>query len=214
MNWVDYLIITIIIISAGIGIVRGFVKEVLSLVSWAIALWVAFTFHAQAAELLTQYIDTPSIRIFAAFLGLFVVTLIVGALINHMISKLVQKTGLSGTDRMLGFVFGLLRAVAIVILLILLGRATVMPADPWWQDSTLLGHFEPYAKRVHAFLPEWAKEHISFEPPAVITIETDPVTGDVIQAAPPAAASEQEIPAQQEIEPRTTTPLVTPTQPQ
>ncbi len=218
MNWVDYLIIAIAIISAGTGLIRGFVKEVLSLVSWGIAIWVAYTFHAQVAALLVEYIATPSIRKFAAFLGLFVVTLIIGALINHFISKLVQKTGLSGTDRTLGFVFGLLRAVAIVILLILLGRATVMPADPWWQNSTLLGHFEPYAKRVYGFLPEWAKEHISFEPPVAITIETDPVTGEVLQTTPPVApelsGSEQAPPAQQETEPRTLVPPVTPIQPQ
>lgn len=181
MNWVDYLIIAIAVISAGVGLIRGFVKEVLSLISWAVAIWVAFTFHQQVATLLTDYIASPSIRSFAAFLGLFIITLIVGALINYLISKLVQKTGLSGTDRTLGFVFGLLRSAAIVVLLILLGRTTVMPADPWWQESALLAHFEPYAKWAHNFLPDNIATHISFEPPAVINIETNPTTGEVIQ---------------------------------
>lgn len=184
MNWVDYLIIAIIVISSGIGIVRGFVKEVLSLVSWAIAVWVAMTFYAQTAEMLTDYIATPSIRTFAAFLGLFIVTLIIGALINYLISKLVEKTGLSGTDRMLGIVFGLLRGAAIVILLILLGRTTPMPSDPWWQASSLLGHFEPYAKWAHDFVPENIASHISFEPPVAVSSEATSLIEPTTEAAP------------------------------
>lgn len=91
MIWVDYLIIGIILISSGISIVRGFIKEVLSLISWILSFWVALTFHSHLATLLVDYVSTPSIRLFAAFFTLFVVTLILGALINHLISQLVEK---------------------------------------------------------------------------------------------------------------------------
>jgi membrane protein required for colicin V production len=162
MLWVDYVIIGIILISSGISILRGFIKEVLSLASWLLSFWVALMFHAHLATLLTDYVSTPSIRLFAAFFALFVVTLILGALVNHLISQLVEKTGLTGTDRSLGVIFGLLRGLAIVTLLVLLAGATPMPADSWWQNSLLIEHFEKIAIWARSFLPNDIAEYINF----------------------------------------------------
>jgi len=162
MLWVDYLIIGIIILSSGISIVRGFIKEVLSLASWAISFWVALTFYPHVATLLVDYISTPSIRLFTAFFSLFLVTLILGALINHLISQLVEKTGLTGTDRALGVMFGIVRGVAIVTLLVLLAGTTPMPKDSWWQNSLLLEHFMKLAEWVKTFLPVDIAEYIHF----------------------------------------------------
>ncbi|HAD30035.1 MULTISPECIES: CvpA family protein [unclassified Methylophaga] len=162
MNWVDYLIIGIILISSGISIVRGFIKEVLSLISWIVAIWVAFMFFANFASLLTPYIDTATLRLFIAFFVLFVVTLILGALVNHLISQLVEKTGLSGTDRALGVIFGILRGAAIVTILVLAAGVTPMPSDSWWQNSLLLQHFEDLAIWVKQFLPADVAEHVNF----------------------------------------------------
>ncbi len=162
MVWVDYLIIGIILLSSGISIIRGFIKEVLSLASWALSFWVALMFYPHVATLLADYIATPSIRLFAAFASLFLVTLILGALVNHLISQLVEKTGLTGTDRALGVIFGLVRGVAIVSLLVLLAGATPMPSDTWWQNSLLLEHFENLAVWLRDFLPADIAEYIKF----------------------------------------------------
>jgi len=162
MVWVDYLIIGIILLSSGISIVRGFIKEVLSLASWALSFWVALTFYPHVATLLASYIETPSVRLFTAFMALFLVTLILAALVNHLISQLVEKTGLSGTDRSLGVIFGLVRGVAIVSLLVLLAGATPMPNDDWWQNSLLLEHFEQLAVWLRSFLPADIAEYIHF----------------------------------------------------
>ncbi|MBL1320904.1 MAG: CvpA family protein [Methylophaga sp.] len=162
MVWVDFLIIGIILISAVISIVRGFVKEVFSLASWILAFWVALLFYPHLATLLADYVATPSIRSFTAFAALFIVTLILGALVNHLISTIVKKTGLSGTDRMLGIFFGIIRGVAIVTLLVLAAGATPMPQDDWWQNSLLLEHFETLAVWVQAFLPSDIADHIAY----------------------------------------------------
>jgi membrane protein required for colicin V production len=162
MVWVDYLIMGIILVSSGISIVRGFIKEVLSLVSWALSFWVALTFHPQLSNLLIDYIATPSIRLFTAFFSLFIVTLILSALVNHMISSLVEKTGLTGTDRSLGIIFGLVRGVAIVTLLVLIAGATPMPGDSWWQSSLLLEYFEKMAIWLQTLLPADIAEYIHF----------------------------------------------------
>lgn len=162
MVWVDYLIIGIIVISSGISIVRGFIKEVLSLFSWILSFWVALMFYSHLSTLFVSYIETPSIRYFVAFFILFVVTLVLGALVNHMISQLVEKTGLTGTDRSLGVVFGILRGVAIVTLLVLAAGATPMPNDNWWQNSLLLEHFEKLAIWVRNLLPEETASYINY----------------------------------------------------
>ena len=162
MVWVDFLIIGIILISVLISIVRGFVKEVFSLVSWILAFWVALLFYPHLATLLVGYVETSSIRSFVAFASLFVITLILGALVNHLISQLVKKTGLSGTDRMLGIIFGLIRGGAIITLLVLAAGATPMPQDSWWQNSLLLEHFEDLALWVKTFLPSDIADHINF----------------------------------------------------
>jgi len=162
MVWVDFLIVGIILISAVISIVRGFVKEVFSLASWILAFWVALLFYPHLATLLTDYVATSSIRSFTAFAALFIVTLILGALVNHLISTIVKKTGLSGTDRMLGIFFGIVRGVAIVTLLVLAAGATPMPEDDWWQNALLLEHFEKLAIWLQTFLPSDIADHINF----------------------------------------------------
>jgi membrane protein required for colicin V production len=161
MLWIDYVIIGIIALSAIISIVRGFVKEVLSLAAWILAFWVALTFSPQFSVLLSDYISTPSISLFAAFAGLFIVTLILSALVNNLIAAIVEKTGLSGTDRMLGVLFGLLRGVAIVTLLVLLAAATPMPNDAWWQNAVLIEHFEKLAIWVRQFLPAGLAQYVN-----------------------------------------------------
>jgi membrane protein required for colicin V production len=162
MIWVDYVIIAIILLSAGISIIRGFIKEVLSLASWILSFWVALTFHPHLATLLNDYVATPSIRLFTAFFALFVVTLILCALLNHLIGQLVEKTGLTGTDRSLGIIFGGLRGVAIVTLLVLLAGTTAMPNDNWWHNSLLLEHFVRMAVWARDFLPSDIAGYIHF----------------------------------------------------
>ena len=112
MNWLDYAIIAVIALSTVISLVRGFVKEAISLAVWFAALFIASQFYADLAVYFTK-INDELIRNGAAIAVLFVVTLILGALVNHVIGQLVQATGLSGTDRALGAVFGGLRGILI-----------------------------------------------------------------------------------------------------
>ena len=103
---IDYIIIGIIAFSIIVSLLRGFVREVLSLASWVVAFIVASQFYPSLAAYLTQ-IDSLYIRNGTAIGILFVLTLIVGAIVNFVIAQLVDKTGLTGTDRVLGAAFGL-----------------------------------------------------------------------------------------------------------
>lgn len=165
MIWVDYVIIGIIALSALIGLIRGLVREALSLVAWVLAIWVAITFASGVAQLevLVSRIETPSIRLMVGFAALFIVTLILAALVNFLISKLVDKTGLSGTDHVLGVLFGIARGVALVAIMVMLAGATPLPKDAWWQESLLIDDFQKIALWLRDFLPEDVAEDFTFE---------------------------------------------------
>lgn len=162
MNWADYLILTLITLSALIGLWRGLLREVISLATWAAAIAIAFMFAEDGASHLTPYIDIPSLRIAVAFGGLFLVTLLLGGLVGILASELVHHTGLTGTDRMLGVAFGLARGAAIVALLVLAAGLTPLPKDPWWQQALLLRHFQETALWLRDFLPPEAAQNIRF----------------------------------------------------
>lgn len=154
MIWIDYIIIGVILISALISLLRGFVKEIFSLLAWIAAFWVAVRFGPDAADRLFSMISTPSARLALGYLSCFLVTLIIGALFSHFMTLLVKQTQLQGTDRSLGLIFGGLRGVLMVTVLVMLGQMTPLPQDPWWDDSTLLPHIEDLAAWVQDQLPE------------------------------------------------------------
>jgi membrane protein required for colicin V production len=154
MTWVDYAIIGVIGLSVLVGLVRGLVREILSLAAWIIAIWVAFSFAQYLADALMENITSPPLRLAAAFIALFLITLILAGVVNFFIVKLVSKAGITGADHILGSVFGLARGALIVALLVLLGSATPFAKDDWWQDSMLIGHFQNLAVWLRDLLPQ------------------------------------------------------------
>ncbi len=154
MSWLDLVIIGIILVSTLISLVRGFVKESISLTSWILAGFIAFRYFPALAELLLPYVESPTLRTGAAFSVLFVGALIIGAIVNFMASQMVSKTGLSGTDKTLGMVFGAARGVLIVTMVVLLAGLTPMPNEPWWQESAAIEYFSEIAIWLKGVLPQ------------------------------------------------------------
>ena len=161
MIWVDYVIIGILGLSALISLMRGFVREALSLAAWVLAFWVSWTFFRELAVQL-DWFTVPSVRLGAAFAILFIATLMVGALVNFLMGQLVDKTGLSGTDRLLGMFFGAARGAVLVAILVLLAGLTPFPNDPWWTQSQLIGYFQELAIWLKELLPPDIGEKFNF----------------------------------------------------
>jgi membrane protein required for colicin V production len=141
----DTGIVAIVAISGLISLIRGLVKEAMSLVIWVAAFVIAMTFSEAASVLLVNFIELASLRQLAAWGGLFVGTLLVGAVVNFLLGKLVTSTGLGGTDRTLGLVFGVFRGLLVVLAIVIaLPKAIPLEQDPWWQESTLIPIFQSF----------------------------------------------------------------------
>lgn len=154
MNWFDYSIIAVLVLSVLVGIWRGFVGEVLALACWVLAFWVAWMFGPPLAEQFSSSISVPSVRVMLAYAVCFIAVLIAGAIVSFLLRKLVTGSGLSGTDRLLGMLFGLVRGAALVVLVVLMMKFTPVVRDEWWRSSRLLPTFENGARWVTSRLPE------------------------------------------------------------
>jgi len=152
--WVDYGILAVIAISAVLSVFRGFMREAISLLTWIVAAVVAVMFMDEVASLLATMVSVPSVRLSLAFIGLFVATLFAGGIAGNLVGKLIDTTGLSGTDRAAGMVFGILRGVGIVAILVLLAGLTPLPDDPWWSASLFIPRFVELATLLHDLIPQ------------------------------------------------------------
>lgn len=160
MQYADYVILGIVAISILVGAIRGFVKEAFSLLVWVAAFLVAFQYSGALALHLESHIELPSVRTSLAFVSLFLLVLLIGGLITFLVGKLVEKTGLSGTDRLLGGVFGGIRGLVIVLAVILVAGLTPVPQDPWWKQSRMIQSLMPLAEWTAQFLPDYLQEHL------------------------------------------------------
>ena len=185
MIWIDYAILAIVGISGVFSLRRGFVKEVLSLAGWIAAFWIVIAYSGRVAAWLEELalqrtagecfiayseqvaawleglVALPSVRVAIGSAVLFVAVLLACVLVQRAAGALVAKTGMSGTDRTLGIVFGVLRGVVIVGLLVLLAGLTPLPRDPWWSESSFLPHF---VDLVRVYLPVEVQQHLDFDP--------------------------------------------------
>ncbi|MEY3182291.1 MAG: hypothetical protein RLZ35_276 [Pseudomonadota bacterium] len=154
LNALDLGILGLVGISSIFGVMRGFVKESMSLVTWIAAVLIATVYATTLANYLTV-ISLVSLRYLIAFLLLVLVTLVIGGLISHCISRVINATGFSVTDRIVGTLFGALRGVLIVaIALLITENAIFAQQNVLFKKSVLIPTFQPVANWIKKSLPE------------------------------------------------------------
>lgn len=159
-NGVDYIILAVVTLSALIGLWRGFIKEVFALLNWILAILLSYLFYQQLGEILPIGQSSQLIREGLSAVLIFVCVLIAGAIITSLLTGLVQAAGLSGTDRVLGLLFGFFRAAIIVLALLVFLPTVVAPIaeQSWWINSHLIPiflEFEEWAKALYESLSRW-----------------------------------------------------------
>ena len=163
MTGFDYTVIVIVILSAMLGWWRGVVYEVLSLMGWIAAVFLSLMFSASLAPYLPDALGAEAIRTVAAFVVLFVGTLIVSSIAAWLLSKLVKWVGLDGLDKSLGTLFGMLRGVLLVLILVLLADMTGLPQQPFWRDAALSKPLQRVALIGLAMLPDSVAQRVTIQ---------------------------------------------------
>ena len=175
ITWIDIIIVVIFLISTTIALLRGFVREAISITTWIAAIWLALQFSEQVSFLLPSAIDganfslgedgqLSNLRVGIAFVLIMIGTLIFGALINFVLSQVMKTHILRGVDRILGMFFGLARASVIITILIMTAAAfTTMPESSTWKTSRLIKPFEHAAIWVVQQLPEHYAHRFKFQ---------------------------------------------------
>lgn len=160
VSWIDYTIVGVLGLSVLIGLWRGLVSEVLALVTWIAAFWVAWVFGPAVTAHFEHSIEVPVVRLAVGYGLCFIAVLVLGALVRFVVHRLVEGTGLGGTDRLLGMLFGFARGVLLVTLVVFLCGFTTFSREPWWQHSVLLPQFQVAAAWLGERLPESVREHL------------------------------------------------------
>ena len=162
MTLFDYIVFAIVGLSMLIGFMRGIVREVFALAVWVVAFVIARTFAIKLVPFMPASIDTPSLRVMSAFLATFVLAFIAMMIVSAIITALLKRVGMGGADRGLGVVFGFMRGMAIVLIVVLVGGMTTLPREPSWRHAVSAEWFESVALTLKTWLPGELAKRIEY----------------------------------------------------
>jgi membrane protein required for colicin V production len=154
MDGADHILAIILLLSGAVGYFRGFIRESISLLSWLAGLWLAWHFAYVVYPWLGGALAEPDVRTWMARAIMLLLVLLAGSLIGSIVAHFARRAvGLAAMDRLLGAVFGLLRGVVIVGLLVLAGRAAELNNETWWAETKSM----PAAEAVANWLEDYAQ---------------------------------------------------------
>ena len=145
MVTLDYIVLAVILSSAVVGAFRGFLKEVISVISWVLAIWLAWKLAPSLAPRFGGALQDPVYGLWAARALIFLVVVIAGWVIGAVVNHLVRLSMFSGLDRLLGFLLGLLRGLVVVGIGIILAQALRLNEEGWWKESRVVAVMQPVA---------------------------------------------------------------------
>ena len=134
MSFIDIIVLLVLFASLIFGFFRGFVKELLSLMAWAFAFFVAYYFSSSVAIILPFEAEF-SIKYVGSFVIIFISVLIISSILIKFLSTFIHKIGLGASNIILGGLFGILRGIIVVYLLIFVIEKTSYTEEPLWQQS-------------------------------------------------------------------------------
>lgn len=156
--WIDCAIAIIIGLSIITGLFRGFVKELIALSVWGLAIWLASKYCQTFSVWVQPYISDKTACMVVTFIIILVAVLLSGAIVNTIISLILNRSGLSGIDRLLGMGFGFVRGVFIVALLMVVVKMTSLPAEEYREKSRFYAQFDGLVDKLYGYAPAVIKE--------------------------------------------------------
>lgn len=163
MTSFDYIVLAIIGFSTLLSVMRGAIRELMALGSWVVAFWAAQHFTPLVSVWLPEHLPSENIRFLAAFVMVFISTLLGLALVTIAVSGVVHLLGLGTFDRLLGVLFGIVRGAVAVTVLVLLAGLTSLPQHGAWRNAMFSPPFEAAALWVKDWLPTAMAQRIHYE---------------------------------------------------
>lgn len=160
MTGFDFALLGILGASTLLGIIRGLIKELLSLVAFGLAFLAAIWWGPSLAGInLLNWVSNEYLKLGISYAGLFVATLLAVGLLNMALGAMIKGTGLSPADRGLGAMFGLVRGALLVLVLVVIAGYTPLPKESWWEQAMfskqIVGLIQQVKARVPAPLDQW-----------------------------------------------------------
>ena len=159
----DFALVVTLVISTVVGFFRGFVSEILSLLVWIMAFWATFTFDSNLGSYLFTSIESEASRIWLSRLLIIAIVLLIGGIINKLLSKIVSWN-FSG-NLFFGTLFGFFRGLVLITIIILILEDTGLYGEPWVQDAMLL----EYAENITDFITKLFLDY--YEPAETLMFE-------------------------------------------
>lgn len=163
MTLFDYAVLGILGLSILLSVMRGFLREVLALLSWVVAFWLATLYAGEVAPMLPQSIPSEELRLLAAYALVFFAALLVMTLLSITVGQVLKLIGIGPLDRMLGAIFGFARGVVIVLALVVMGGLTSLPKEPFWRNATFSAPLEAIVLSAKPWLPAAVGNRLKYE---------------------------------------------------
>jgi len=154
MNVIDYVVISLMLISISVGVLRGAIREVMNIAGWVLAFIFAHSFAANLAPHFSDWVGEPLARTVLAWLGIFLVALILSALVASLLSEVVKKLGLSALDRSVGAMIGVARGLLVLLAFTLAAGLSKIPQQATWKEAALTPYLEVAALYARGVLPD------------------------------------------------------------
>lgn len=166
MNAVDYAIIVLMLLSIGVGVIRGAIREVMNLIGWVLAFVLAYTYAGSLAPQFSEWVGEPLARTVLAWATIFLSVMVLAALVASLLSEVVRKLGLSALDRGVGALIGFARGVLMLLAITLIVGLTRVPQSAPWREAALTPWLEIVALYAKGVLPDSIAAKIRYRVPA------------------------------------------------
>lgn len=154
LNMIDYAIIALVLLSAIVGVFRGFVREMISVIFWVASFYLAIRFTPQVSQWFAPHVHSTAVANAISFAAIMIAVLLFGIIVNVLFGFLVDKAGIGAVDRFVGLLFGVARGIIVVAILILMFNFTRLADSQQFKQSSLLPSFKPLVTWMYQYLPE------------------------------------------------------------
>jgi membrane protein required for colicin V production len=163
VNFFDIGLLAMVAIFASIGAWRGFVREVMALVTWVLAILIAWIFAPDLTGSFEGISRDPALQQVLSFIVIFIGVFIVGTVVSLVLNRLVlKKEALKVPNILMGGVLGTVRGVVVIVIAFMLAGLTPLPGSDWWRSARLAPYFERLAIQASAYIPRDIARHIRY----------------------------------------------------